>query len=123
MVLVFLDKWKTAWEQKDLDRFMKMYHPEFEQGGMNYKALLKSKRSFFRKYATIRVELDRVEIRKDAEKTTVQFVQSFHGDGYRDKGRKSMVLASDKDKGLKIVSEEWTSLHESSSHSGAQGPH
>jgi murein L,D-transpeptidase YafK len=122
-VLNFLDKWKTAWEQKDLDRFMKMYHPEFEQGALNYKGLLKSKRSFFRKYGTIRVELDRVEIRKDADKTVVQFIQSFHGDGYRDKGRKSMVLVSGKDKGLKILSEEWTPLHESSSDSHAQGAH
>ena len=28
-VLAFLSKWKTAWEQKDLDRFVKMYHPQF----------------------------------------------------------------------------------------------
>lgn len=121
-VLEFLEKWKTAWEQKDLDRFMKMYHPEFEQGTIKYTGLLKSKKSFFRKYGTIRVQMDRVEIRKDNDKTVVQFIQSFHGDAYRDKGRKSMVLASSKDKALRIISEEWTPLHESSADSGTQGP-
>jgi hypothetical protein len=50
---------KLAWEQKNLDRFMKMYHPDFEHEGMNYGALLKTKKNFFRKYRTIRVEVDR----------------------------------------------------------------
>jgi murein L,D-transpeptidase YafK len=119
-VLNFLDKWKTAWEQKDLDRFMKMYHPDFQQGAMNYPALLKSKKSFFRKYKTIRVELDRVEIRKDKNRTCVKFVQSFQGDNYSDKGWKSMVLAEDKDQGLRIVSEGWTPLPGSSSDTGSK---
>ncbi|HMK36876.1 MAG TPA: L,D-transpeptidase family protein [Desulfomonilaceae bacterium] len=121
-VLVFLDKWKAAWEQKDLDRFMKMYHPDFEQGTANYKALLKSKRNFFRKYGTIRVQMDRVEIRKDMDKIVVEFIQSFQGDDYRDKGRKSMVLAGGKDKGLRILSEGWSPLQEYSSDTSSKTP-
>lgn len=116
----FLDKWKLAWEQKNLDRYMKMYHPEFEQSGIDYAGLLKSKKSFFRKYKTIRVEIDRVEIRKESGRTFVKFVQSFQGDSYRDKGWKSMVLADDKDKKLRIVSEGWTALSESASDSGSK---
>lgn len=118
----FLGKWKSAWEQKKLDRFMKMYHPDFQQGAMNYAALLKSKKSFFRKYTTIQVQLDRVEIRKENGRMVVKFVQSFQGDSYRDKGWKSMVLADDKDKGLRIVTEGWTPVQGSSSDTGSKGP-
>ncbi len=118
----FLDKWKSAWEQKNLDRYMKMYHPDFEQSGMNFTALLKSKKSFFRKYKTIRVEVDRVEIRKENGRVLVRFVQAFQGDDYRDKGWKSMVLADDKDKGLRITSEGWSIISGSSSDSGSKGP-
>ncbi len=100
-----------------------MYHPDFEQGGMNFAALLKSKKSFFfRKYKTIRVELDRVEIRKENGRVLVKFVQAFQGDDYRDKGWKSMVLADDKDKGLRITSEGWSVISGSSSDSGSKGP-
>ncbi len=109
-VLAFLGEWKLAWEQKNLDRFMKMYHPDFEQEGMNYEGLLKTKKNFFRKYRTIRVEVERVEIRKVQGRVLVRFVQSFQGDKYRDKGWKSMVLAGGEGSGFRIVSEGWTAL-------------
>ncbi len=116
-VLAFLGEWKLAWEQKNLDRFMKMYHPDFEHEGMNYEMLLKVKKNFFRKYRTIRVDVDRVEIRKAQGRVLVRFVQSFQGDSYRDKGWKSMVLAGGKDAGFRIVSEGWTALSGSASDS------
>jgi murein L,D-transpeptidase YafK len=114
-VLAFLEGWKLAWEQKNLDRFMKMYHPDFEHEGMNYAMLLKTKKNFFRKYRTIRVAVERVEIRKVQGRVLVRFVQSFQGDNYSDKGWKSMVLAGGKDAGFRIVSEGWTALSGSSS--------
>ena len=109
-ILEFLEKWKTAWEQKDLDRFVKMYHPQFGQGNMDYEMFRKSKKNFFRKYRTIRVEIERVEIRKAGDALQVSFVQSFQGDSYRDKGRKTMVLAGGKEKGYQIVQEGWSRL-------------
>jgi murein L,D-transpeptidase YafK len=109
-VLAFLHRWKSAWEQKNLDRFMKMYHPDFEHEGMDYAMLLKTKKNFFRKYRTIRVSVERVEIRKEQGRVVVRFVQSFQGDKYSDKGWKSMVLARGKDTGFRIVSEGWTAL-------------
>ena len=116
-VLAFLGEWKLAWEQREPDRFMKMYHPDFEHEGMNYEMLLKVKKNFFRKYRTIRVDVDRVEIRKAQGRVLVRFVQSFQGDSYRDKGWKSMVLAGGKDAGFRIVSEGWTALSGSASDS------
>jgi len=109
-ILEFLEKWKVAWEKKDLDRFLKMYHPQFAQGDMDYEMFRKSKKNFFRKYRTIRVEIERVEIRKAGDALQVSFVQSFQGDGYRDKGRKTMVLAAGKEKRYQIVQEGWSRL-------------
>ncbi len=121
-VLEFLDHWKHAWEQKDLDSYAKMYHPKFRQGSMDYKAFLKSKRTFFGKYRTIRVEIDKVETVKEKGRLLVRFLQSFQGDGYRDKGWKSMVLAGGKGEGLRIVEEQWSSSPGGAAHSGAQSP-
>lgn len=109
-VLAFLSKWKSAWEQKNLDRFIKMYHPHFESGERDYRAYVKSKKQFFRKYRTIRVKMERVQMMKVGDRLIVKFLQTFRGDDYRDKGWKRMVLAGDKSKGFRIVREEWSSL-------------
>ncbi len=118
-VFAFLHQWKLAWEQKNLDRFMKMYHPDFEHEGMDYQMLLKSKKNFFRKYRTIHVKVDRVEIRKVKGRILVKFVQSFQGDKYRDKGWKTMVLAGGKDTGFRIIAEGWTAISGSSADTSA----
>jgi murein L,D-transpeptidase YafK len=109
-ILDFLNRWKRAWVQKDLDRFIKMYHPDFKDGRMDCKMFLKSKRNFFRKYGTIQVELDRVEIKKSDGTWLVKFLQSFQGDEYRDKGWKAMVLAGEKGQGFRILEERWSPL-------------
>lgn len=109
-VLTFLQRWKSFWEKKDLDRYVKMYHPDFQLGNMDQKMFRKSKKRLFNKYRSIRVEFERVEIRKEEERVHVKFLQSFQGDDYRDKGWKDMVLVGDKNKGFRILSEEWAPL-------------
>jgi len=104
----FLRGWKQAWEEKDLGRFMKMYDPGFQAGEVEYKKLEQTKRAYFRKYKTIRIELEQVEIRKVDGRFLVKFRQTFRGDDYSDKGWKSMVLAGGKDKGFRILSEKWS---------------
>jgi len=109
-VLDFLERWKRAWMQKDLDRFLKMYHPDFQERREDYQIFLKSKRNSFRKYQTIQVELDRIEIKRANGTWLVKFLQSFQGDEYRDKGRKNMVLAVSEGQRLRIIEERWSPL-------------
>jgi len=109
-ILAFLNQWKTAWEQKDLDRYVKMYHADFGQDKKSLKTFVQTKKNFFRKYRQIRVEMDRVDIRKVEGQLVVRFIQTFRGDDYSDKGWKRMVLAGSKNKGFRIVSEDWSPL-------------
>jgi murein L,D-transpeptidase YafK len=109
-VLDLLQSWKAAWETKSVDKYMKLYHPEFRCGKMNYEGFFESKRNFFSKYGVIRVEVEQVDIRKVDGRLTVKFMQTFQGDDYNDKGWKSMVMAGSKTKGLRIVSEKWSPL-------------
>lgn len=109
-VLRFLQRWKTAWQKKNLDRYAKMYHPDCRMGNMDRKMFRKSKRRLFNKYRNIRVEFERLDIRKVEDRIHVRFLQSFQGDDYRDKGWKDMVLVGGKDKGFRILSEEWAPL-------------
>ncbi|MCA1961385.1 MAG: L,D-transpeptidase family protein [Desulfomonile sp.] len=106
----FLKKWESAWMKKDLDRYMKMYHPDFRAGDLNYDKLRKSKKAFFRKYGVIKVELDQVEISRTEGRLHVKFHQTFQGDDYRDKGWKTMVLVGGKGESFRIVEEHWSKL-------------
>jgi murein L,D-transpeptidase YafK len=109
-VMEFLHRWKCSWEEKDLDTYLKMYHPDFQVDEVKYEKFAASKKGFFAKYRTIRIEVDQVEIRKVEGRLQVKFRQTFKGDNYRDKGWKSMVLAGNKDKGFRIFSERWSPL-------------
>lgn len=104
----FLKKWESAWIKKDLDRYMKMYHPDFRAGDLNYDKMRKSKKAFFRKYGVIKVELDQVEISRTEGRLRVKFHQTFQGDDYRDKGWKTMVLVGGKGESFRIVDEQWS---------------
>lgn len=107
----FLSSWKQAWEQKNLDEFIKMYHPKFEQDENNLAKFKKKKQKFFNKYKIIRVELDKITAKKLKYGLRVTFLQSFRGDKYSDKGWKTMVLAKGKGRRFQIISEEWRSVH------------
>ncbi len=109
-VMKFLDQWKSAWEKKDLDRFRKMYHPDFKAGKIDYAKFMKSKRAYFRKYRKLKVEIEQVQIGHMDGQIQVRFLQLFRGDDYSDKGWKSMVLGGGKDKGLKVLTEQWNPL-------------
>ncbi|HTY23997.1 MAG TPA: tetratricopeptide repeat protein [Desulfomonilaceae bacterium] len=117
-ILNFLAAWKSAWEQKDLERYVGMYHPEFHRGNMDYTTFLKSKENFFRKYRTIHVETEQVEIKDISNRILVKFIQSFQGDDYHDEGWKSMVLTRDKEHEFKIVQEKWSPAKPVSQDSG-----
>lgn len=109
-VMLFLHKWKDAWQQKDLDRYAKMYHPNFGQGTISWSSFLKTRRNFLRKYRNIQVNIGRVEIKKVNGQLLVRFVQTFRGDDYSDKGWKRLVLAGSEDKGFRILAEDWSPL-------------
>jgi hypothetical protein len=106
----FLSIWKQAWESKDLDEFIKMYHPNFKQREKDLSEFKRTKQNFFKEYKIIRVELDKISAKKLKYGLRVRFLQSFRGDDYSDKGWKTMVLAEGKDRGFRIISEEWRSL-------------
>jgi len=111
-VLNFLAAWKSAWEEKDIAEYARMYVPDFKQGSMDYNMFLKFKRHFFRKYQNIRVETRQVEVETVGNEIILRFIQSFQGDDYHDKGWKRMILTRDEETEFKIVQEEWTPIHD-----------
>jgi hypothetical protein len=117
-----LSNWKAAWEKKDLDSFMKMYHPEFRQGKLDLGKWRKTKKRFFKKYRVIRVEVAELDTKEVKGGLEIRFLQIFRGDDYRDKGWKNMVLADSKSRGLRILSEGWRPASKPAADSKSKGP-
>jgi hypothetical protein len=104
----FLKRWKAVWEEKDLDSFLKMYHANCRVSGLAMEEFQKSKRRYFGRYDTIRVQIAKLKIKKARDRFLVKFLQSFQGDKYRDKGWKHLVLVAGKERKLQILREKWT---------------
>ena len=108
--LHFLESWKAAWEDKDFSRFKSLYHPDFRADSLDISQFLQRKNDFFHRYRYIRVEIDRIKVKKEGNHLEVTFLQNFRSDNYGDKGVKHMVLDVSKPKNVRILSETWSPL-------------
>lgn len=107
-VLTFLQNWKAAWEEKDFDRFKRLYHPDFRADSLDFTQFLNRKNDFFHRYRYIRVEIDGIKMKRSGNSLEVTFLQDFRGDNYADKGVKHMVLDVSRPKTVRILSETWS---------------
>lgn len=107
----FIERWRTCWENKETEEYLRCYSDGFEVGGMDKRAWGKHKRLLSERYKTIKVivinaEIDIKEEGKDAE---VSFLQHYRSDRYSDKGLKTLLLRKEAGAWY-IVSEGWKPL-------------
>jgi murein L,D-transpeptidase YafK len=99
--------WKSAWENKDLNKYLSAYDPNFRSRGMNLKAWKKHRERLNHKYHSIQVGIQDLIILKGPSNTIkVSFKQYYQADAYHDFGLKKINLVK-KGKHWKIKSEEW----------------
>jgi len=73
-----LDKWKTAWEAKDIAAFAGFYAPGALCQGQSMEAFLAQKVRTFRNYQTISIRLDSIIVSDLADSiATVRFLQYY----------------------------------------------
>ncbi|MGD9160449.1 MAG: L,D-transpeptidase, partial [Desulfobacteraceae bacterium] len=104
----FLSSWKDAWEKKDISGYISCYDKNFKSRGMDLDAWEKHRRRLNDKYDKINVEISNIKIQSLAseKKARVSFTQRYRADGYRDKGKKKILLVR-KGKDWKIMEESW----------------
>jgi hypothetical protein len=107
----FLDTWKLAWEQKNIENYLKLYHPSFHAGTVTREKLEKLKRRYFLKYQSVRVTIEQLVIKECKGGIQVRFLQTFQGDDYTDKGWKTLLFTGSHPHGLRIVNEQWSPVH------------
>lgn len=109
-ILKYIRAWRNAWQNKNIDEYMKFYHKDFTGDGFNYNRWYDDKKDKFAKLRFIKVDISGITV-KFIKPTLyrITFIQKFESDKYSDSGIKTIMLSgciSDN----KIISEIWRPL-------------
>jgi hypothetical protein len=110
-IKAFLSLWKTAWEKKDITGYMACYDKGFKSRGMNLDDWEKHRIKLNKRYDKITVDISKLKIQSisSGERAKVSFIQKYRADNYRDKGKKTIILARE-GKEWRILEEDWESI-------------
>ena len=101
--------WADAWQNRNIQRYVSFYSPEFRSKGLDFNSWLQKKTESFQRSGNIRVEISDLWVFIEDKNATARFIQRYQGPNLSDMGEKTLVLVYSKDQ-WRIVSEQWTPL-------------
>lgn len=101
--------WADAWENRNIQRYVSFYSPEFRSKGLDFNGWLQKKVKSFQRPGPIRVELSDVWVFIEGKNATARFIQRYQSPNVSDVGEKTLGLVFSKDQ-WRIVSEQWMPL-------------
>ncbi|MBW1767094.1 MAG: L,D-transpeptidase, partial [Deltaproteobacteria bacterium] len=87
-----IEGWRSAWEKKEIDRYMSFYSRRFTSGGRNWQQWKKYKTRLAKKYKRIRVETDNLYLLRNDGIALAKFDQSYSAAGFESIGEKRLYL-------------------------------
>ena len=112
----FILEWKTAWEEKDFNKYISFYSKHFKWKGGGLKEWIDYKRRTVLGKKFIKVKISRLTIMayreglsKEPSYYVAEFFQEYNSDSYADKGVKRMYILKENGK-LKILAEEFQEI-------------
>lgn len=80
----FVERWRVAWESKDIDTYASLYVPDFSQNGMAFPEWKEYKRSIFTRSADISVNVSDIKLmRLNGDTAQIRFTQEYFSGEYR----------------------------------------
>lgn len=101
-IYAFLDQWKDAWEQMNLQKMKALYADSFT----GRDAFFEGKARHLRDYAFVRVDLRDIQVKRSGIFWDVEATQGFTSDKYHDLGIKHLKIM-DSGNGFLIMQEDW----------------
>lgn len=101
-----VEKWRTAWEAKDIESYISFYGANFHSMKMNRDQYKKYKANLNETYKTLQVKFSRPVIYAYKDRAVVRFLQSYTSDQHSDFGEKVLYLSKEGDD-YKIIGEDW----------------
>jgi murein L,D-transpeptidase YafK len=93
-VKAFLERWRAAWEAKDIETYAALYSSRFNQNNMNYEVWKEYKKGLFTKPEIISIELTDITLNKlGSNFALVTFLQNYSAGIYNSVEKKQLKLA------------------------------
>jgi murein L,D-transpeptidase YafK len=118
-IMAWVEKWRAAWETKNIDQYISYYKDSFKSMRMNKSRWKKYKSILAANYKFIKVGLDNVQVFKHGDKFMFRFLQRYESDRKQDFGEKFLYVQDNKE-GMGIVGEEWVPRNEANLASSAE---
>ena len=105
-VRAVVESWRSAWEGKDLERYMSFYDESFHSEGRDRAGWRQHKRGVFLRAGDLQVAVEALEIEMTGDKASARFLQRYSSGKYRDRGTKTLRMVF-RPAGPRIVAEEF----------------
>ncbi|MBW1649670.1 MAG: hypothetical protein JRJ44_03125 [Deltaproteobacteria bacterium] len=108
-VLGSLYNWKTAWEGKNINKYVSFYHPDKNFAGLPIDKFKERKKYIFQKAGKIALSISNLCVEEKKDEIITKFTQYYQVKDHLDIGEKSLTWAK-KGKDWKIISEQFTTI-------------
>jgi murein L,D-transpeptidase YafK len=102
-----IERWRTAWEEKNIDTYSSFYSSRFSGAGKDWAGWREYKRRVAKKYRSIDVGIENLRILKSGGLVVATFRQKYSAQGFRSAGDKTLFLQQNS-KAWKIVGETFS---------------
>ncbi|QDK37014.1 murein L,D-transpeptidase family protein [Bdellovibrio sp. NC01] len=107
----FIEGWRQAWENQDIEKYISYYDADFKAPGFNLKTWKNHKANLKAKYQFIKVHLSQPYIVQHNDQLLVKTLQRYESDQHVDYGVKTIYALKSGDT-YKIIREEWSPFNE-----------
>ncbi len=87
-----LEAWAAAWSSKNMEEYLKFYHPNFKSKGMDLKAWGEYKGRLARVYKSIDVKLSNIKVLVHPKYSVAYFVQDYQSNRLRSLSEKRVLF-------------------------------
>lgn len=109
-LLEHFEKWRSTWENQDVDSYIKFYDSTFKNAQMNYDQWYKHKKKMKEIYKYMKVSLSSPLILINQDQVVIRTIQRYESDLHQDYGEKTLHAHWSEETGFKIIREDWTPL-------------
>jgi murein L,D-transpeptidase YafK len=106
----WVEGWRSAWEARDMDRYMSHYAVDFFADGRNRAAWERQKRDLAVSEPARLVGIDDLTILRDRDRWWVRFRQEYATPRHRDVGMKTLLVRGAGPQDWQVVHESWRPL-------------
>lgn len=107
----FVEGWRKAWEQNDIEKYMSFYAADFKAPGYNFQSWKNHKTNLKSAYQYTKIHLSQPYIVQHNNQLLVKTLQRYESDKHIDYGVKTIYALKSGDS-YKIIREEWAPFNE-----------